>query len=614
VTMRMRNQDRTPRRAFRALCPILCSIFFVALFSGVLSAQPVITTTTLPNGVVGQQYPPQILTAVGGLPAYSWSVTSGSFPPGLALSKEGFITGYPAAAGDFFFIVTVQDSFPTPQTSPRSLEISISPQLSITAAPILPMGVAGAFYSLQIQAAGPTLINWSVVSGNPPPGLTLTTAGLLVGTPTGSGVYQFTAQAATFGPAQTVTQAFTITINRSLNIMTPAVLPSATLGDPYSLSLQVSGGLPPYTWTNVGGPLPAGLTLSADGTLKGTPTGLGSFVISLQVADNFTPANQVSRNFALAVTKPLVITTLSLPNGIQSADYNQQLQSLGGTAPLTWLVTSGTLPAGLILTTDGLLQGKPTTVGAQNLTVTLTDSLGMTVSSTFGLTIDPPLSALTVPSFPSVLNPRDLFGVQLTLLQSHPSPLSGQLSLSFTSSAEVPTDDPMTQFSTGSRVVTFTIPANTTAAVFSSPIVLLTGTVAGVVSLTASFDNGPSNILVASAPIAASAPQITNVAASRTSGGLNLQITGYSTSRRVTSVEFDFDVKSGNTTQRVTLQSNVDAEFSAWYLNKASTAFGSAFSFVQTFTVQGDTSLIETVTVRLANAQGSTSSSPTALQ
>jgi hypothetical protein len=213
-----------------------------------------------------------------------------------------------------------------------------------------------------------------------------------------------------------------------------------------------------------------------------------------------------------------------------------------------------------------------------------------------------------------VLKPAGNVEVQLSLSQPYPSPLSGQLSLAFTSSAEVPSDDPMTQFSSGSRTVKFTIPANSTTAVFPSRIMLLTGTVAGTVSLAASFDNGPSDIPVAAASIVASAPQITNISAVRTSGGLEMRITGYSTPRRVTSVEFAFDVKTGSTTQRITLQRAADADFGAWYSNKASTAFGSAFSFVQSFTVQGDTSLIETVTVRLANAQGSTSSSPTPLQ
>ena len=594
---------------------LLCITFFVVCFSGLLSAQaPFITTTALPNGIVGQQYPPQILTAAGGVPPYSWSVTSGSFPAGLALSKDGLINGYPSAAGDFFFIVTVQDSAITPQTALRSLQISVNPRLSITTASPLPLGVAGTFYSFQIQAAGPSLINWSSTSGTVPPGLTLTTAGSLVGTPTTSGSYQFTAQAAAFNPPQTATQTFAITINRALTVTSPAVLPLATLGDPYSVPLQANGGVPPYTWTNLGGLIPAGLTLTSDGILRGTPTGLGSFLLTFQVTDSFTPTNQLIRQFALGIIKPLSITTLSLPHGFQNADYSQQFQSTGGTSPFTWLVTAGTLPAGLTLTTDGLLSGKPTVVGAQKITVTVTDALGVAFSSDFDLVIDPPISALSIQSLPAVLKPTGNVAIQLSLAQPHPSPLAGQLSLSFTSSAEVPGDDPMTRFSSGSRVVKFTIPANSTSAVLPSGLMLLTGTVAGTVALTASFDNGPSDVPVASPTIVQSAPQIANVAALRTFGGFDVQITGYSTSRRVTRVEFGFDVDTGNATQRITLQRDVDTEFNAWYRNAASGAYGSAFSFIQTFTVQGDTSRIKAVTVRLTNAQGSTSSSPAPLR
>jgi hypothetical protein len=89
---------------------------------------------------------------------------------------------------------------------------------------------------------------------------------------------------------------------------------------------------------------------------------------------------------------------------------------------------------------------------------------------------------------------------------------------------------------------------------------------------------------------------------------MDVQITGYSTPRRVTTVDFSFDVKNGTKVQQVLLTKSVDADFTAWYRSPGSVAFGSAFSFVQSFNIQGDPNAIQGVTVKLTNAQGSTSS------
>ena len=77
-------------------------------------------------------------------------------------------------------------------------------------------------------------------------------------------------------------------------------------------------------------------------------------------------------------------------------------------------------------------------------------------------------------------------------------------------------------------------------------------------------------------------------------------------------MDFTFDVRNGNQTQRVGLTRNVDSEFAEWYRNSASTAFGSSFSFLQSFAVSGDVNAIEGVTVRLTNAQGSSTSATVA--
>jgi hypothetical protein len=310
----------------------------------------------------------------------------------------------------------------------------------------------------------------------------------------------------------------------------------------------------------------------------------------------------------LVISSAVSITTVSLPNATQNVAYSQQLQATG-TAPLTWIVTGGTLPAGLSLTTAGLLQGTPTEVGSQTVTITVTDARGISSARDFTIVVDPPIPTLAIPGLPTTLRTRQQLDVSLVLATPYPSALSGQLKLTFTSSAEIPSDDPMTQFSTGSRVTTFTIPVGTTTAVFPSKLMLLTGTVAGTVRITATFDNGPADVPVATVDIPATAPQITDISAVRTASGLNVQITGYAPSRRVQSVEFSFEVKDGGKTKRVPLTRNVEAEFVEWYRNPSSTTFGSSFSFLQSFNIQGDTTAIEGVSVRLTNAQGSTASS-----
>jgi Putative Ig domain/Domain of unknown function DUF11 len=74
------------------------------------------------------------------------------------------------------------------------------------------------------------------------------------------------------------------------------------------------------------------------------------------------------------VTVPLSVPTASPPQATAGIAYSQQLTAAGGTAPYTWTVTSGTLPAGLTLTSDGTITGTPVTAGTSAFTVQATDS------------------------------------------------------------------------------------------------------------------------------------------------------------------------------------------------------------------------------------------------
>ncbi len=182
-----------------------------------------------------------------------------------------------------------------------------------------------------------------------------------------------------------------------------------------------------------------------------------------------------------------------------------------------------------------------------------------------------------------------------------------------TAVSNVLNDDPMPQFSNGSRSVSFSIPANSTTIVLSPPVALLTGTTAGTIRLTASIQGGPSNMLTGVTEIPPAPPQITALEGVQTTSAITIRTTGYSDLRSVTSVVFGFDLNAASGSQRINLTRNVDSDFTAWYKNPASAAFGGAFIFVQSFVVQGNASVVEAVTVTLVNSQGSIVSKRTLL-
>jgi len=139
---------------------------------------------------------------------------------------------------------------------------------------------------------------------------------------------------------------------------------------------------------------------------------------------------------------------------------------------------------------------------------------------------------------------------------------------------------------------------------------LMAGTVAGTIRLAANFDNGPQDVTVATTEILSAPPTITNVVALRTGNGLEVQITGYSPSRRITTAEFTFDLIKGGKASRETVAANVGTIFASWFTSQTSLQqFGSTFSYLQSFDyTNGNVNDVQSVTVRLTNAQGSTTS------
>jgi hypothetical protein len=174
----------------------------------------------------------------------------------------------------------------------------------------------------------------------------------------------------------------------------PATLPNGTVAVAYSQILSGTGGTAPYTFAVTSGTLPAGLTLTAAGVLAGTPTTAGSstFTVTATDANGCTGVRTYTIVIAAAPIVPPIcpVITLSpptLPPGTVGVAYSQTITGSGGTAPYTFGVTSGTLPAGLTLTPAGVLAGTPTAAGSSTVTIRGTDANGCFASIVYTIVI-----------------------------------------------------------------------------------------------------------------------------------------------------------------------------------------------------------------------------------
>jgi hypothetical protein len=114
--------------------------------------------------------------------------------------------------------------------------------------------------------------------------------------------------------------------------------------------------------------------------------------VARDAAGNATTSSGVSVTVSNSSPPPLNITTTSLPAATVATLYGQTLAATGGTTPYTWSLAAGTLPAGLSLSSGGVLSGTPTTAGTSSFTVRVTDSGSPAASDTqvLSLTINPP--------------------------------------------------------------------------------------------------------------------------------------------------------------------------------------------------------------------------------
>src|SRR6267154_2029735 len=320
-----------------------------------VTAPPAITTTTLPPGTEGTAYS-QAIAKTGGAGTVTFSISAGALPTGLTLSGAGTISGTPAGPnGTVNFTVKVTDSSTmTPMTATQALSILVNlPPAPLITTPPLPAGVAGTAYSQMVAATGFGTLTFTTSAGAVPSGLTLSSAGLISGTPDAPNVTSnFTVMVTdSSNPAQTATRALSILINlpppptiTSLSQNAGAVGASITItGTNFgtaqgssTVTFNGTAAAPASAWstTSITVLVPVGATT---GNVVVNVLGTASNGSPFAVAPTITSLSQTSGAVGASIT--IIGTNFGTPQGSSTVTFN----GTAAAAASAWSTTSITV-------------------------------------------------------------------------------------------------------------------------------------------------------------------------------------------------------------------------------------------------------------------------------
>jgi large repetitive protein len=326
----------------------------------------------------------------------------------LILTLVALVAGVAAMPGS---TASFNDGAPCPASGP----LLVCPTMNV-----------GQPVHLQLLAHdGCDVYRWEIVNGALPPGLTMTSGGLVTGTPTAAQTTQpwvivHDLTAAEGGPSwcggdNHSERQFVFSVvgggggspkppppppptpppPPALQITT-ASLQNAIVGMPYTAALAAKGG-GNLTWTVSAGSLPPGLALGSNGVLSGTPTGAGHYSFTVRVGGG---SRSASKQLDLVVVEKLSATAPPDQTWEVRRPLQVSIDARGGTPGYSWKVT-GTLPehTGFIGNqgngSTSYLRGVPAQEGTFPIVLTVTDANGATAQVTLTLTIAPKLQIST---------------------------------------------------------------------------------------------------------------------------------------------------------------------------------------------------------------------------
>ena len=362
-------------------------------FTLVVGQAPRLLNTNAPDNAVGTVYGPFTFTQSGAFPVapspyapLTWSATG--LPANLSIDPAtGVLTSDGTvpltATGTHTFTVTVSNVFgsDSERVTITLYRIPVITEYGPFTAQIL------ANSTFTIRAVGYPTPNWEVVTDNLPSGLSFNPAtGVISGRALVRGNFYIDVIARNDRGSD----------NARVLVIIPGPVTPPVINNPNpprgvenvpGYSYTFTSNTPGVTWSYTG-TLPPGLTLDPDtGALTGTPSQEGSH--SFTIIATAPNGGTASRPVTVVVGPPLSINAPTWTGAQVGSSFSYTLRASGGVPPVgNWVVTAGSLPAGLSLNLDtGAITGTPTTAGTFGFTVAATDNSNITATRATSITV-----------------------------------------------------------------------------------------------------------------------------------------------------------------------------------------------------------------------------------
>ncbi|HEX5228616.1 MAG TPA: putative Ig domain-containing protein, partial [Bryobacteraceae bacterium] len=411
----------------------------------------VITTLSNLSGATETMLYTTSLVAQGGVQPYNWSATG--LPSWLTLGTDGTLSGTPpvGSAGTISFNATVADS--STQTAQATFQLVVSTAdsvLGIDTDSTLPFAMLGVQYNQSLSAHGGTPpYTWTEAAIAP--GLSLSSSGVISGTPTVEMPVSFTGQVNDKTGASAFRQFNLGIASPGLAIQNPPALATGQIGVPYSQQLSASGGGQQLTWSISHGTLPQGISLSPDGIVHGTPLQTGTFSFDVAVNNSTGPAAQAAHLRPHATSQSFHFDVEpSSANLVFSAASLSFSAVSGGSAPPSQaisIITSSPQPLPFSVTTDSpWLQVSPSSASTP----------GNIVVSVNPINLEPGQYSASI-GFATPGNPPQTVGVSFSVGFGKPALAASpeSLQISDRSGSSTPVTGPIIVQNTGSGFLSF---------------------------------------------------------------------------------------------------------------------------------------------------------------